>query len=885
MILSGDPGVGKTELLRSACRHAAEKGFLVLSAQGSELEGQIDYSGLQQLLLQVWSEVERGPIDRLKVLRIALGMVSGPPPSVDRIAEKTALLLVDLSRNHPVLVAINDANWLDRASSQVLAQIVTRRLTGGARIGFLSTSRVRDDDLSDRTDTIVLNVEPLSETASEALLTESFPHLARDRRTAVLKAARGNPLALLELARLSTGTVPFDASSAPLSYSLVEAFGSQLEALDGQTRRLALLAALDCGRPTVAAPTVSTDEDVVDRLRDIEPTAIVYWQGGRGIRFLHPLTARVIVQQADQADVREAHRALGSHYAQDPSGVEVAAWHFAEAATSPDDEVANLLERASAVMLGRGDALLAIDSLLRAAFLSEKAADRTRRISQAALVSCDSTGNLAAAGEMLTAARAADPDFRTSLAAATAIAATLFLGEGDIDAAHRLLISSIEDYPHREDGDDQVLIDSLTMLHRICWHGGRAELWVPYRRAIERLHPAAPPMLRLSSYTFPDPARITPAVRAELMDQISVLGTHGAPVWVIGIGIAACHFDQIAQCRPVLARIADDGRHGGAVVPAIGAMYLMGLDDFARGHWAACRALLTEGIELAERHGHPTMAWTGYCQFARLSAAEGKEGELADCLARLEHWALPRGLRAVMTHVHYASALAASGRGDFRAAYRHAKVLSPPGTFAPFVSMAPQASYELVEAAMRTGQREAALRHAEAVKKVGMATWSTRWRLVAASCVALAEETDPSIERLRAVLAEVESACWPFDRARGQFVVGAYLRRRNQVVESRSHLAAAARTFAELGASSWAGRAREELAATAPVRRWPEAIGSAALSAQERRVVELAVDGLRTKQIAEQLGISPRTVSNHLYRAFPKLGVVSRAGLRRALNS
>lgn len=885
LLLSGEPGVGKTALLASACRHAIDEGFRVLSAQGSEFEANIGYSSLQQLLLHACLAAGREPDDRLTALRIVLGIDSGGQPPVDRVADSVASLLTALAREHPVLIAIDDAHWADRSSSEVLARIVTRRLTGNAPVGLLSTARVRPDGgLIALPYLTVLPVNPLSDSASEELLLRSCPALAGDRRSAVLAAAHGNPLALLELARSCTESASSDAPPGPLSYPLMEAFGSGIETLDERTRRLALLAALDDHGTAAAALFASAGRIAAERLPSARRSTSVLVEGARGIHFQHPLTARAIVQQASRAEIREAHRALGLNYAQDPRSLERAARHLTEGATTPDGEAADVLEQLAATFLDRGDVRTAIESLLRASSLSEKATDRTRRISQAALMSCEAAGDLASTERILTAASAADPGFRTSLAGATAAAAALLLGDGDVDTAHRLLISAIENYPHREAAHDPVLISALTTWNTICWYGGRAELWASYRTAVERLRPAVPTALYVSTYTYSDPARVTPAVHTALMDQIAALETTSDPLMAIRIGMAAAHFDRIVDLRPTLTRMADNGRRGGAVIPAINAMYLMGLDDMDRGDWVSSRALVVEGIELAEQHGYRMIAWSGHCQLARLSAAEGKEDELADSLARLEYSALPRHLHGLTMYIHYANALAASGRGDFRTAFRHAEMLSPPGVFAPFASIAPLASYELVEAAVRTGRHETALAHARAVRSTGMATWSPRWKLIAASCLALAEDTEPSIERLRAVVAAEESARSPFDKARAHYVIGAYLRRHNQFVDSRSHLAAAARTFAELGATSWAGRAEAELAATALVRQRSGASGAEALSPQERHVVELAAEGSSTKQIAERLGISPRTVSNHLYRAFPKLGVHSRAGLRHALS-
>ncbi|BCJ56003.1 LuxR family transcriptional regulator [Actinoplanes sp. NBRC 14428] len=883
LLVTGEPGAGRSALLAAAGRYATGDGFLVLPIEGAEFETAIGGSGVHQLLLQMCAHVGDGSSARSKAICAGLRVIAEDPPPVDRLADDIAHLLTDLARDRPVLLSVDDAQWLDPVCAEALARVVARGLTGDAPVGFLAASRVCDHPLLTMTNTRTLRLEPLSGRAAEVLLASSFPGLAGDRLTEVLEAARGNPLALLVLARACAETDRWDPRSLPLPYPLVEAFGVPLGTLDARARHLTLVAALDRGGAATHAMAGPADEDFIDGLRDAGPSSMMCWKDARGILFRHPLTARIIVRQADPEDVRAAHHALGRHYAQRPDSLDLAARHLAEAATPPDEEVARLLEDAAAADLVRGDAAAAVEGLRRAAVLSATRAGRTRRISRAALISCEVTGDLAGAEEMLGAARTDDPEFGSSLAGATATAAFLLLGHGDIGGAHRVLTASIEDHPLVGDANDPVLTDALITLHTVCFYGGRAELWGPYRRAVERLGPAAPPVLRICTYSYPDPARAPSAVRAELLDELAVLGTGHGPRTTIGLAKAAGEYDELARCRPALTRIADQGRRGNLIVSAINAMYLLALDDLTRGNWADCRKLLTEAVDLAERHHYPTLARNGQCHLARLAAAEGNDVELSERLDDLEHWALPRGLRSITMHTQYARALAASGRGDFRAAYRHAEMLGPPGTFPPFVSLAPLAAYELIEAAVRTGQHEAARAHARALGGTGLAARSSRSRLIVATCAALAADDTPAIDDLRTLLAAGESSQWPFDRARGQYVVGTHLRRHHQISESRPYLADAARTFTELGAAGWAGRAHEELDATAAVRRRASTAGHDALSARERGIAELAVTGLSTKQIAERLGISPRTVSNHLYRVFAKLGVSSRAGLRNVL--
>jgi DNA-binding CsgD family transcriptional regulator len=226
-----------------------------------------------------------------------------------------------------------------------------------------------------------------------------------------------------------------------------------------------------------------------------------------------------------------------------------------------------------------------------------------------------------------------------------------------------------------------------------------------------------------------------------------------------------------------------------------------------------------------------------------------------------------------------AGALAALGRSDHEEAFRLAAAVSPPGRLAPHVPMALWVAADLIEAAVRTGRTAEAAAHVAAMREAEVFRRQPRFALLAAGSAALVASGDEADRCYRAALDVRGAERFPFERARVQLHYGEHLRRGRAVLASRRQLAAALEAFERLGARSWVDRARHELRTGAR-----SAAAGTALTAQEHEIASLAAGGLSNKQIGARLQLSPRTVSGHLYRAFPKLGVTTRAALRDALN-
>src|SRR5262245_3393038 len=301
------------------------------------------------------------------------------------------------------------------------------------------------------------------------------------------------------------------------------------------------------------------------------------------------------------------------------------------------------------------------------------------------------------------------------------------------------------------------------------------------------------------------------------------------PRQIIRIGTAATYVDRLEGCRDALWRVVRDARHGGAVASGIIAM-----------------------LELADE---------------------------------LVEWAGPRGVRVAHWRVSQARGLAALGRGDFEEAYQQASRISPPGTLASHVPHALYVLMDLVEAAVRTGRDAEATAHVAAMQEANLAALSSRLALVVGASAAMVAPDDTALKQFQATLALPGIERWQFDLARVRLVFGEHLRRRRAMTEARVQLGDALQIFERLRARPWVDRASAELRATGSARPRADDNTADRLTPQELEIVRLAASGLTNKQIAEKLFLSHRTVGGHLHRAFPKLGVATRAALRDALDN
>lgn len=882
LLLTGEPGVGKSALLDTATAMAVAAGTTPLRATGVEFQTRVGFSALDHLLVPMRSDFPRLAPEPRNALMVALGLRDGPVPERLVLCNATLTLLRQCGDDGPLLVVIDDAQWLDAASALVLA-FAARRLTG-TRVGLLVAARPGQGGVFDRSGLSEQRVGPLDTVSADLLISSAFPTLNPRVRRRLLAEAQGNPLALVELAATLTGDQRSGHRPLPpvlrVSHRLGALFAPKVAELPAPARDLLLLAALqEPGDPPAgqAAPQVAGG---LEALAAAGATRLVTIDEGSGIlRFRHPVVRSTVVDMATDIERRRAHRTLAQALTEQP---ERRAWHLAEAAVAADEHVAALLEGAAGASLRRGDAVGAVTAMIRAAELSPQPQDRARRLIGAATIRAEVTGDLDNAAALLEQARATRPEPAVSLQAAVAAAYLLLNAETDVDAAHRLLVAAVEAHPHRHDARDPALIDALHGLLAICWTGGRAELWAPFTHAVARLGPRVPAILDLCHRTFGDPARLAAPALSTATAATEELADELDPVVTTRVAVGCVYLDRVGDCRRALWRVVRNGRDGGAIALAINALISLCVDGWLRGEWDEAGRLAAEGSRMSETHGYRryTFVLSGYIA-ALVAAARGdvvRSSRAADDMAA---WAAPRGARIAVQLAHHVHALGSAGAGDHESAYREASAISPAGVLAPYTPHALWVMLDLVDAAVHTGRFAEARAHVRAMRTAEVAALSPRLALVSAGCTAMVADKAEAAACFRQALAVPGAQRWPFDLARVHLAYGEHLRRAG-AVEARNELQAALDIFERLGARPWAARASGQLRADGvPTASGP---GPQTLTRQERQVAELAATGMTNKEIGLRLRLSHRTVGMYLYQVFPKLGVTSRAALRDALS-
>jgi DNA-binding CsgD family transcriptional regulator len=885
LVLTGDPGVGKTALLNALADAAAAAGTTVLRVAGLEFEGDVSFGGLNQALFPLAGDFGELGAAHQDALQVALGFGAGPVP--DRLVTSSAVLalLRQMAAHVPLLLIVDDLPWIDRASAGVLG-FVARRLVG-SRVGLLAACRAGAQSYFDRAGLPEYELKPLDDEAAAQLVAARFPGLDPLVRRRVLDVAQGNPLALLELPRAlsdaqRSATEPLPPV-LPLGQRLRELFSSRVARLPPVTQALLLMAALEGTGDLRVLRAASGGDDLLDDLAPAEHDQLARIdESSRQVTFRHPLIRSAAVEVATAGQRRRAHQALAAVLADQP---ERRALHLGEACVEPDEEVAGLLEEAARRILARGDYYGAVAMLTRAADLSLGSAERSRRLAEAAYIGAEAIGEMRSTSQLLEGARQAGPQVSDPLHYAPAAMFVILNGDGHLDTAHRLLVGAIEGGAHRYDAGDQALINALWSLAMNCWLGGSRERWDPFYAALARLSPRPPALLALNIDMFADPARTGIAALPRLEAALRTIHHQVDPNVILNIAGSAMYADRLAEVREPLWRSVWRGREGGLGRRHLVALMDLCTDDFHRGEWGEAAELAAEGLRVSEERGGRFFGWYFRYHQALLAAVQGRFDTSRALAGQIIGWAGPRGVRTAQVFAHQPLVLADLGQGDFESAYQHATAMSPAGTLASHVPHCLWVVMDLVEAAVRTHRQAEAERHVQAMAEADIAALSPRLAILAAASAAITagDERAPALFEQALSLPTVDQ--WPFDVARVRLAYGECLRRARAAAESRIQLQAALAAFQKLGAVPWAARAERELRATGRTRMPPAAARGGALTPQEFQIARLAASGLTNKQIAERLFLSPRTVGGHLYRIFPKLGITTRAALRDALDA
>jgi DNA-binding CsgD family transcriptional regulator/energy-coupling factor transporter ATP-binding protein EcfA2 len=884
LILFGEAGSGKSALLEVAASLAASDGWRVLRVGGREFDADVTYAGLGQILMPLLDELRGLNASYRGAIRAALGLADGDSPNRLLVSNATLELLNRAAAVDPVLMIVDDVPWLDRGTAAVLG-LVARRLAG-SRIGFLAGSRVGEPGFFESAGLPEYELLSLDADSARSLLNRRFPELASRVRERVLKEANGNPLALLELPAALTPEQRAGRTQMPtvlpLGNRIRQLFDARIAGLPAPTRRLLLLMALHSGPDLRVLGSVQAGAGAgLDTLRPAEQAGLVdVDEQTRRLVFGHPLIRAAVVELARPQERRNAHRVLADAVADEPDR---RAWHLADASSEPDEMVARLLQESAQRMLRRGDAVGAVTALARAADLSPDSAHRARRLVHAAYIAGDASGELLGATQLLDEAELSDVQVGSSLEAAVTAAWVMLTLDGNVETAHRLLVAAIELHGERSFAEDPAYEDALYTLLIVCYMGGQEELWRAFDEALERCGPDAPLALALGAKITADPVHQSLPVLNQLDDLLAEVATEANPTRILRLAMVASHGSRWAAIRAPLARVAREGREGGALALALVSMCLLAVDFWFIGRWDEAERLAEEALALCAEHGYGLQSWNVKQIPGCLAAARGDAALAREIAGEILHWAVPRRSRAIANHARRILCLLALTEGDFDGAFAQADAVSPAGTFAPYVPQAPWCMLYLVEAAVQSGRHADAAAHVRAMHDAHIGDISPQYAFQVAASGAISAPEDEASSLFDRALAMQGIDEWPFDVARLRLYYGEHLRRIGSRSDARAQLVAALDTFEQLGARPWVERAARELRAAGQSAQEGRSTGAVPLTAQEQEIAMLAATGLSNKQIGARLYMSHRTIGAHLYRIFPKLGITSRAQLRDSL--
>jgi DNA-binding CsgD family transcriptional regulator len=878
LVLRGEPGIGKSRLLAAAAAHARGRGIALLTATGVQSEARLAFSGLHQLLRPVRARAAGLPPVLRDALDTAFGLTDSAAPERFRIALAVLDLLADAAEDAPLLVVAEDAHWLDRATSDVLA-FVARRLEHDP---IVLLAAVRDGYPSALTDAGLpeLRIGALEPGAAAALLDASGQQLPLEARNRVLREAAGNPLALLELPVTSRRPQP----GAPLpglmalTERLEQAFAARVEDLAEETRLLLLVAALSDGDRVgeVLRAGSAIARRAVD-LEALEPAAdaALIDLDERTVRFRHPLMRSAVVQSATAPQRRRVHETLADVLQAEPDR---RVWHRAALLTGRHEDVAVELEEAARRAQRRGAIGVAMSALRRSAELSD-AAHRGRRLLAAAQLAFE-LGQPDIVVPLLREAERLDLG-PLEQARARWIEEMVDLRPFGDSARATALVAAAEHAG--EAGDADLRVDLLWVVaQRMWWVHAGPDARRPVIDAARRLADTGIDEARvLAIRAFADPVGSTPAVVARL-EAAATDRSHDTEVarHLGGASVVVGAFDTGSTALGV----AIDGLRGQGRLGHLPRLLALQAIVAARlADWDVAIPAAEESRRLANELSEPLWGAGAETAVAAIAGMRGDEEAAEQASLRAERIALPLGARFLVCYAQFGRILAALGAARYADAYERAERLFDPADPAHH----PVAFWhvgDLAEAALHVGRVEQARAR---VAQVEAAVGDHRGIIVQLGLrharAVLADDEDAAARFEEALGADLRR--WPFPRARILLAHGRWLRRRRRIAESRASLRAARDAFDALGCAAWGDQARRELRASGESSRRRDAAARDLLTAQELQIAQLAAQGLSNREIGQRLYLSHRTIGTHLYRTFPKLGITARSELRSALDA
>ncbi|MFI6058322.1 ATP-binding protein [Streptomyces sp. NPDC051286] len=885
LVLRGEAGVGKSTLLNYLCHQVtggagAGRGWRVTSAAGVEAETDLAYSGLHQLCSPLLNHLDELPAPQRDALATVFGLTTGPAPDRFLVGLATLTLMAQAAEKQPLACIIDDAQWLDKASAQLLA-FVARRLLG-ERVALVCAARtsIGDGVLAGLP---ALEVRGLSEgDARRLLLDHVIGPIDAAVADQILAESRGNPLALLELPRTWSpdlaGRFRLPVGQ-PVANKIQNSYVRRLQLLPTDTQLLILAAAAEpLGDPALlrrAADVLGIDVKAAVPAVDAELV-----QMGVRVEFAHPLVRTAAYRAGDAADRRRVHRALAeaTDAKADPDR---RAWHLGCAAFGPDEEVASELEQSAGRAQARAGLAAAAAFLTRATELTPLPATRARRALAAAFANVQS-GDFDEArimasvvpddsADKLQRAQADLVRAQLSFASSRGNDATLLM----LDAARRLL-------PLDLNLARQTYLDAFSSAQFAARLNeglstvevARAARSAPRRPEDEPTHGDL--LLDALVELTDDYAAGVASGRLALTALRNKPGpTRENPRWLWQGCVLALELWDDDSADILSDRHLQLARQTGALTElplALGSRTPILL---------FCGELETAASLAAESRSVHQAAGIAEAPYGALvlTAWRGQVRECQELVAATLGEARARGEGIGVAICEYARAVLYNSLGQYDEAFKAAlSACADPTEMVAHNWGMP----ELIESAVRTGNTDLAELTLDRLTAKAQAC-RTDWALgIESRSRALLSNGEAAEREFAGALKHLGQAHVHGELARAHLLYGEWLRRENRRVDARRELTIAYDMFADMGMERFADRTRRELQMTGATARRPTADVVDQLTEQEALIARLARDGLSNPEIGTQLIISTRTVEWHLRKVFTKLGIASRRQLKDA---
>jgi len=870
IMLTGVPGVGKSELLRWAAAQVPPARCLVATGVESELE--LPFATLHQLLQPVLGAIDRLPEVQARALHGALG--SGPGTAQHRflVAVATLTLLTDSAGEAGLVCLIDDAQWADLASLDALGFVARRLDADGVAMIFAASGE--DPARVAPLRVPIVDVGGLAVEDAAALLTQTAPGLAESVVRSLVQASGGNPLALLELPSQLTAAQRSGLEPLPQPLAIGPDMQRRFVALaaglpEDSRAMLALAAADDTGQLEVISRAAHVLKLDIGSLGPAEGAGLVRIVGGR-IAFRHPLVRSAVYQQATFATRRAAHQALAAGL-DDVENLDRRAWHLVASISGPDAEVATLLEESAfraRVRSGPGPAAVAFE---RAAAVSEDLQERGRRLVAAGEASW-LAGRPTQARLLLDRADPLITD-RPVRSALNGLRGLIELSTGAPESGYEMLLAGAADAR-----DTHSALQWLALAGEAAWLSGDVKCMVELGEVVLRLAPAQTVGDRQIADMLVGVARVGlgdwEAGCGRMRRVLRSSEPEDDPFALLRRGLAALYLGDESSAVRLYVRTVGLLRRTGAIGLLATSLDRLAFADALAGQLSDASVAATEGVRLAQELGQQDAA-----ALSVLALAEAWGGDVANCRKHAQQalsQAEARRLGAVAAGASWALGLLELGMGHPAAALaRLAPIVAGQGLTHPTVAL--WAIPDLVEAAARAG-----VPHAGRAPLERFSAWTQRtgaaWSIaVAHRGAALLAGGD--LTRFGEALEHHDGIHRPLDHARTQLCFGEALRRARRRTDARVQLREALGRFDRLGAVPWADRARAELRATGESVAKPGIAVRDRLTPQELQITRLAAAGASNPEIAGQLFVSRKTVEYHLHKVFSKLGIAGRLEL------